>query len=98
LGRPTFLGGTQELGGFGSSGCGIGSLFCGSFGEGGTGQPPYFPAAGGGGGGWYGGGTDTESSSGLGGGGGSGYYSPFALSGSFPGGTHYGNGLVIVRK
>jgi hypothetical protein len=43
-----------------------------------------------GGGGWYGGGSFFS------GGGGSGYISPFATSGSFPGGTNAGNGKVII--
>ena len=59
--------------------------------------------AGGGGGGWFGGGSGTyvpttstpdEVCPGAGG---SGFIDPLALSGSFPTGTHYGNGKVIIQ-
>jgi hypothetical protein len=51
---------------------------------------PNAGAYGAGGGGWYGGGSYVY------GGGGSGYISPFAKSGSFPGGTSVGDGKVII--
>jgi hypothetical protein len=62
------------------------ALDAGGFGPGGNACGDY----GAGGGGWYGGG-----SLGLGGGG-SGYISPLAKSGSFPGGTSTGDGKVII--
>jgi hypothetical protein len=83
-------GGTQEQGGHDSN-----RLFChfcdGSFGRGGTPATDGDPGDGGGGGGWYGG------SGGQAGAGGSGFVSPLARSGSFPGGTHGGDGLITIR-
>jgi hypothetical protein len=71
----------------------------GSFGHGGN-APNFecsvdFP---GGGGGWFGGGSGGGRCDipGGGGGGGSGFISPFAVSGSFPGGHETGEGKVIV--
>lgn len=86
-------GGTQEFGGAGS----FQSLPYseGQFGRGGSitnTTNSMEPGAGGGGGGWYGGGLYGA----AGGGGGSGSVSPFAISGSFPGGTRTGDGLVII--
>ncbi len=78
--------GTQECGGLAIGG--LCSAFDGSFGIGGDSCAHQ-----GGGGGWYGAaGGDTI----LSGGGGSGYISPFANSGSFPGGTQKGDGKVII--
>ena len=51
-------------------------------------------ATAGGGGGLYGGNASLQAD--RGGGGGSGYVSPLALSGSFPGGTRLGDGLVVI--
>jgi hypothetical protein len=51
-------------------------------------------ASSGGGGGWFGG---SGGNAPQGGGGGSGYVSPLAVSGSFPGGTRSGDGLVVIK-
>jgi Glycine rich protein len=63
----------------------------GQFGLGGVGEKTW---DGGGGGGWYGGAAGDVR--GANGGGGSGYISPFAKSGSFPGGHQQGNGKVTI--
>ena len=76
-------GGTQDFGGAGN--------MSGSFGQGAD-ATSLGTGAGGGGAGWYGGGAVY----GDGGGGGSGYISPFALSGSFPTATNYGDGEVLI--
>ena len=88
-------GGTQVAGGVtfdASGGCGDGCEA--PFGRGLDGL------YGGGGGGWYGGGggggEEFDGSSEYGGGGGSGYASSLVLAASFPGGTHRGDGKVIV--
>jgi hypothetical protein len=89
-------GGTQSRGGGDFTGC---SPKCyGSFGDGGSSPHPYcLPDSGGGGGGWFGGGAGTaRCDAAAGGGGGSGFISPFAVSGSFPGGKQSGHGKVIV--
>ena len=89
-------GGTQEDGGWSQPFVTPGQDH-GSFGEGADATPAVFGeliAGGGGGGGWYGGGGGCW---GTGGGGGSGFISPFAKSGSFPGGTHGGDGLITIR-
>jgi hypothetical protein len=56
------------------------------------------PTYGAGGGGWYGGspGGSLGGAATDGGGGGSGYVSPLALTGSFPGGTRVGDGRVLI--
>lgn len=84
-------GGDQEGGG--QAGYGGSQSSVGTFGAGGLG---------GGGGGWYGGGgagidPNVAGPGVYGPGGGSGFFSGLALSGSFPGGTHSGNGLVIIK-
>lgn len=91
----------DPLGGGGSGGgqdadynCNTSDVGCGTFGQGGQWSPWQY-GWGGGGGGWYGGTAHTFSAYSAGGG--SGFISPFALSGSFPGGTRWGNGLVIIR-
>jgi hypothetical protein len=50
-----------------------------------------------GGGGWFGGDPGNDTQFNDGGGGGSGYFSRLAISGSFPGGTRYGDGRVIIK-
>jgi hypothetical protein len=87
-------GGTQIRGGTGANGDG-------SFGTGGRSAGPGRPECqlegGGGGGGWFGGGGGgSKCNQEQGGGGGSGYISPLALNGSFPGGKEPGHGKVIV--
>jgi hypothetical protein len=69
----------------------------GCFGPGANGHAGTFNStgAGGGGGGWYGGGVDVQSTGG-GAAGGSGFVSQFARNPSFPGGTHQGDGLVVI--
>ena len=71
---------------------GFGTQDFGHFGDGGT--LVTESGGGGGGGGWYGGNAGDAPN---GGGGGSGYISLFALSGSFPGHTRSGDGLVVIR-
>ena len=90
---PSESGGTQTHGGItddapsvvGSFGRGADAL--GDSGPVCSAPPNQTFGKGGGGGGWFGGGDF---------GGGSGYLSPAALSGSFPGGTESGDGKVIV--
>jgi hypothetical protein len=87
-------GGTQISGGTGANGEG-------SFGTGGPaaggGRPECQLEGGGGGGGWFGGGGGgRHCNKEEGGGGGSGYISPLALNGAFPGGKESGHGKVIV--
>jgi hypothetical protein len=67
----------------------------GAFGYGGYDNPLNGP---GGGGGWYGGDAPANATGGYGGGGGCGYISGLALNGSFPGGTHSGDGLVVITS
>ncbi len=93
--------GSLEGGGGGGFGGGQEGFFgdCSNFGEG------YGPKCGsgggrggGGGGGWFGGGIAQSLG---GGGGGSGFISPFARSGSFPGGSSpskSGSGIVVISK
>jgi Glycine rich protein len=66
----------------------------GNLGAFGCGAPAASPTSGGGGGGWYGG--SWGYTDGGGGAGGSGYVSPLALKGSFSGGTHIGDGRVVI--
>jgi hypothetical protein len=70
----------------------------GSFGHGGDAPIHYCSQSPGGGGGWFGGGSSGGRCDALsgGGGGGSGFISPLAVSGSFPGGKESGDGKVIV--
>jgi len=68
--------------------------FFGWFGQGGSNAAS---GTAGGGGGWFGGDSPSAAGVGRGGGGGSAYISALALSGSFPGGTRTGDGLVLVK-
>jgi hypothetical protein len=80
---PTGYSATQDCGGNGTG------FELGLFGTGGI-APGVAQILGGGGGGWLGGAAGSP------GGGGSGYISPLAKSGSYPGGTQSGDGKVII--
>jgi Glycine rich protein len=63
--------------------------------RGGSGQQISGSRAAGGGGGWFGGWGAFKASDGAGGG--SGYVSSLADNGSFPGATHSGDGLIVIK-
>jgi hypothetical protein len=93
---PNSYGGRQEQRYSGDTCPSLYSLGC--FGWAGGYDVSGSAAQAGGGSGWYGGDGSSARDVNKGGSGGSGYVSPLALSGSFPGGTRTGDGLVVIKS